>query len=229
MQPHINLIPNCFLSHKHRVQIYFLWMWNPCGGELLALCWRRGSECGLTLEELFCWDLCWGGGCSRQEGDQILVSGSSGICESSLPGIWAGVCAQEGLYGMNSLLKGTWCRWAAQDLGVWEELAGEQGWCWMCRGDEAEIPWAHFLLFPVADGKLLSDGNCSIPLIPLSLLTARYCQYYPNPTTPVSNHLAGNEGKDAGLDLSSLPLLLRAKITIWDLNFESRTSEKTWF
>lgn len=62
MQPHINLISNCFLSHKHGIQIYFLWMWNPCGGELLALCWRRGSECGLTLEELFCWDLCWGEG-----------------------------------------------------------------------------------------------------------------------------------------------------------------------
>lgn len=31
----------------------------------------------------------------------------------------------------------------------------------------------------------------------------------PQPTTPVSNHLQQNEGKHAGLDISSLPLLLR--------------------
>lgn len=41
----------------------------------------------------------------------------------------------------------------------------------------------------------LSDGNCYILLIPLSLLTASYCQYYPNPAPTVSNHLPGNGGK----------------------------------
>lgn len=75
------------------------------------------------------------------------------------------------------------------------------------------IQWPHFLLLSV----------WWILLYPHAFLSAN-SQCYPNPTTPVSNHLPGNtreSGKNAGLDISSLTLLLRAKITIWDLNLES--------
>lgn len=62
MWPHIDLTLGffgCFLLCKHRIQLIFLvnvkclWWWA-----LSSACWRRGCTCGLSLGELFCWNMC---------------------------------------------------------------------------------------------------------------------------------------------------------------------------